>query len=168
MLPHTLKNLMLFADGDSYQGQVAKLTPPELTRKTEEFRAAGMDGPVEIDLGQEAMSMEWEAAGILDALFDHYGAPVHDAGQLRLRGSYESDENGSVRAVEIVLRGRHKVVALGEWTPGENNRISVTTAVSYLKISIDSAEKLEIDQAGMVFRVNGSDRLAARRAALGL
>jgi len=168
MLPHTLKDFMLFLDGEGYQGQIPELTIPELTRKVEEHRAGGMDGPVEIDLGQEVIEFEWKSAGWLDNLFNHYGAPIHDAAQLRFTGSYESDETGTGVAVEIVIRGRHKAIAMGDAKPGDTNTIDVTTAVSYYKLSVDGVEQLEIDQAGSVFRVMGQDRLAARRQRLGI
>ena len=43
MIPETLANMNLFADGISFQGDVPSLTLPKLTLKTEEHRAGGMD-----------------------------------------------------------------------------------------------------------------------------
>lgn len=167
-LPHKLKDFNLFGDGNSWQGQVPTLTLPELARNTEEYRGGGMDGPIEIDMGQNLIEFSWTAAGMIVDIFDQYGTPLHDANLLRFTGSYESDETGEVMPVEVVTRGRHKTIALGDAEPGGNNQISVTTTCSYYKLTVDGQEIIEIDLPGMVFRVRGVDRLAQRRRALGL
>lgn len=167
-LPRKLKDFNLFGDGNNWQGQVPELTLPELTRQVEEYRGGGMDGTLEIDMGQEAMEFEWQVGGMIVDIFDHYGAPVHDAGLLRFMGSYEDDETGDGVSVEIVTRGRHKAIAMGDVTPGQTNTISVTTALSYYKLTVDGEQILEIDVPGNVFRVRGEDRLADRRQRLGL
>jgi phage tail tube protein FII len=51
-----LKNFNLFVDGRGYAGQVQDYTPPDLTAMTEDFRAGGMDGPIAIPLGIEALT----------------------------------------------------------------------------------------------------------------
>ena len=51
------KNFNLFVDGKGFAGQIEEFTPPKLTLKTEEFRAAGMDAPIELTMGLEARSL---------------------------------------------------------------------------------------------------------------
>lgn len=168
-LPRILKDFNLFGDGNNWQGMIPSLTLPELARRMAEYEGGGMDGPIEVDQGQELMTMEWTAGGmIVDGLFDSFGSPVHDAAMLRMTGSYESDETGDVIPVEIVVRGRHKTIGMGEASKGDNNTLSVTTTISYYKLSVDGEEIIERDVPGYVFRVRGEDRLAGRRAALGL
>lgn len=167
-LPRKLKDFNLFADGNNYQGQVPELTLPELTRATEEYRGGGMDGTLEMDMGQEAMEFEWQLGGIVSEAFEHYGAAVHDAGLLRFMGSYEDEETGDGVSVEIVMRGRHKALNMGDVTAGQSNHISITSALSYIKISAAGEVLIEIDIPGNVFRVRGTDRLAERRQRLGL
>ncbi len=58
-LPRKLKNMNLFNDGINYAGQVVEITLPKLSRKMEEYRGGGMNGPVQIDLGQEALELQW-------------------------------------------------------------------------------------------------------------
>ena len=168
MLPDTLKDFNLFLNGNNYQGLVPELTLPTLTRTVESYRAGGMDGSVEIDLGQEPLEFAWKLSGMRPEAFADYGAPTHAAALLRFAGSYESDETGAGIAVEILVRGRHKEIGLGDAKPGELNQLEFTTAATYFKLTIAGAEALEIDTVGNVFRVNGNDRLAERRARLGL
>lgn len=169
MLPNILKDFNLFGDGNNWQGLIPELTLPELARRMVEYEGGGMDGPIEVDHGQELMTMEWTAGGlIVDGLFDSFGSPIHDAAMLRFTGSYESDEDGGNIPVEIVVRGRHKTIGMGDASKGDNNTISVTTTISYYKLVVDGEVIIERDVPGYVFIVRGTDRLAQRRRALGL
>lgn len=168
MLPHKLKDFNLFGDGNSWQGQIPSVTLPELARAVEEYRAGGMDGPVELDMGQQIIELQWTAGGIIADALRTYGSRSHDAALLRFAGAYESDETGTVIPVEIVVRGRHKTINLGEASAGENNQVQVTTTCSYFKLTVDGENLIEIDLPGMVFIVNGEDRYAERRQTLGV
>ena len=168
-LPNILKDFNLFGDGNNWQGKIPSLTLPELARRMVEYEGGGMDGPIEVDQGMQLMTMEWTAGGlIVDGLFDTFGSPVNDAAMLRMNGSYESDETGQVIPVEIVVRGRHKTIGMGEGSKGDNNTMSITTTISYYKLTVDGEDIIERDVPGYVFKVRGEDRLADRRAALGL
>lgn len=168
-LPKILKDFNLFGDGNNWAGQIPELTLPELARRMVEYEGGGMDGPIEVDHGQELMVFEWTAGGmIIDGLFDTFGSPVHDAAMLRFDGSYESDEDGGTIPVEIVVRGRHKTIGMGDASKGDNNQISVTTTLSYYKLTVDGEVIIERDVPGYVFIVRGVDRLAERRRNLGL
>ncbi|SDG22344.1 hypothetical protein SAMN05216571_106162 [Onishia taeanensis] len=167
-LPKTLKAFNLFGDGNDWMGEVESLTLPELSRKMEEYRGAGMLGPVEIDMGGQLLVFEWTVAGYIREIFTDFGGSIHDARLLRFTGSYESDETGEVQAIEVVMRGRHKTIGMDEMSAGEFSKISVTTTCTYYKLTINGEEVIEIDQPGMVYRVFGKDMYAERRKALGL
>lgn len=85
-----------------------------------------------------------------------------------MTGSYESDETGEVIPVEIVVRGRHKTISMGEASKGDNNQIQTTTTVSYYKLTVDGEVLIERDVPGYVFKVRGEDMYAKRRQALGV
>lgn len=168
-LPKILKDFNLFGDGNNWQGEIQTITLPELARRMIEYEGGGMDGPIEVDMGNQLMEMSWTPGGLLvDGLYDTYGSPIHDAAQLRFTGSYESDETGQVVPVEIVARGRHKTIGGGEAQKGDNSTGEITTTLSYYKLVIDGETVIEMDKPGYVFTVRGEDRLADRRAALGL
>jgi P2 family phage contractile tail tube protein len=59
MLNDVLKNMSLFVDGRGYAGNIEELNLPKLTMKTEEFRAGGMDAPVEVDMGMEKLECDF-------------------------------------------------------------------------------------------------------------
>ena len=71
-------------------------------------------------------------------------------------------------AVEVVVRGRHEEIDFGDSKPGEDTEQKITTTCTYYKLSVDGNVEIEIDLLNFVFMVNGEDRLAEHRKAIGL
>lgn len=166
-LPRKLKNLNLFGDGESYLGQVLSVKLPTLTRSMEDYRGGGMSGPVKIDNGQEALELESKFGGLMRSVLRQYGVTRHDGVQLRFAGAYQRDDTGAVDAVEVVVRGRHSEIDLGDAKPGDDTEFTVKTAVSYYKLIINGFTEIEIDLVNMIEIVAGVDRLAEQRRAIG-
>ena len=167
-LPRKLKDFNLFNDGASYMGLVPELTLPKLSRKMEEYRAAGMTGPVQVDFGNEAITLEWTAGGLLTDALKQYGACTHNAVQLRFAGAYQNDDDGIVSAVEIVVRGRHKEIDLGSAKQATDTSHKYSTACSYYKLTVDSEVLIELDFMGAIENIGGVDRNVNIRKAIGL
>ncbi|MBH3134032.1 phage major tail tube protein, partial [Serratia marcescens] len=77
-------------------------------------------------------------------------------------------DTGEVSAVEVVMRGRHKEIDFGEYKQGEDTETKVSTECTYFKLTVDGKELIEVDTVNMVEKVNGVDRLAEHRKAIGL
>lgn len=167
-LPRKLKNLNFFVNGVTYRGVCSELTLPKLTRKTEEYRGAGMSGGIEIDMGQDKIELETVYGGWASELFLAYGTPLTAAVPLRYVGAYQRDDTGEVHAVEIVMRGRHTEIDPGKAKAGDNTEIKVKTSITYLRIVEDGVPVVEIDPVNFVENIYGIDNLAAQRAALSL
>ncbi|KAB8311534.1 MULTISPECIES: phage major tail tube protein [Rahnella] len=167
-LPKKLKYLNLFNDGNSYLGLVSSLTLPKLTRKLENYRGGGMSGSVAVDFGldDDALTLEWSIGGLDELVLQQWGSTSDIP--LRFAGSLQRDDTGDVSAVEVMMRGRHKEFDFGEYKQGEDTETKVTTQCTYFKLTIDGKELIEIDTVNMVEIVNGVDRLAEHRTALGL
>lgn len=167
-MPKKLKHMNLFNDGESYMGQVAEVNLPKLTRKMEEWRGAGMGQPLKIDNGAEAMSFEWTCGGLMRGVLKQYGITTHDGVQLRFAGSYRADDSDEPDAVEIVIRGRHSEIDFGSGKPGDDTTFKVVTEISYYKLTINGEDVIEIDVINMMEKVDGVDRLAKDKKAIGL
>jgi len=167
-LPKKLKNLNLFNDGNSYHSLVSSLTLPKLTRKLQNYRGGGMSGSVAVDFGldDDALTLEWAIGGRDELVLQQWGSTSDIP--LRFAGSLQRDDTGDVSAVEVMMRGRHKEFDFGEYKQGEDTETKVTTQCTYFKLTIDGKELIEIDTVNMVEVVNGVDRLAEHRTALGL
>lgn len=169
-LPKKLKHMNLFNDGNSYTGVAKTVTLPKLGRKMEAYRGGGMDGSVKVDLGHsdDGISLEWTLGGWDLIALRQYGAVRADGVALRFAGSVQRDDDGSVSAVEIAVRGRHEEIDFGEATPGEDTEHKINTTCTYYKLTIDNEVIIEIDLLNFVFIVDGEDLLAAHRQAIGL
>ncbi len=167
-LPRKLKNFNLFNDGRSYLGEVTSITLPKLSRKMEEYLAAGMNGPVEVDFGNEKLELEWTAGGLLESALTQYGATSHNATVLRFAGAYQNDDTGDVTAVEITVRGRHREIDMGDAKVGEDTEHKYTTTCSYYKLVANNETLIELDFVNAIENIGGEDRLSGIRSALGI
>jgi len=161
------KNLNLFVDGRGYAGQVMEFTPPALALQVEDFRAGGMDAPIEIELGMEKL----EAGFVLSAydrnVLSLFGVSPGFEVQFTLREAIESFD-GTVKSVVHNLRGKLRKLDPGTSKPGEIPMLTAEVAPTYYRLQHDGVTVHEIDVINMVRIINGVDRLAAQRAALGL
>lgn len=166
-LPSKLKYFSTFTDGVDHIGETVEVTLPKLSRKMEDFRAGGMDGPIGIDLGQENLELEITYGGIVREVLNAYAETKHDAVLVRFAGAYQREDSASYDSVEVVVRGRYQEIDPGNAKPGEDTTHKAKLRASYYKLDINGATVVEIDQVNMVLIVNGKDRLAAARKAIG-
>lgn len=167
-MPSKLKNFNLFNDGISYLGQVPELTLPKLSRKMEDYVAGGMTGPIEVDYMNEKIELDWTAGGLLVDALQQYGAITHNAVQLRFAGAYQRDDSGEVDAVEIVVRGRHKEIEMGNAKMGDKSDHKYKTTCSYYKLIVNGEDIIELDFINGVEVVGGVDRTEEIRRAIGV
>jgi P2 family phage contractile tail tube protein len=166
-MPRILKDMMIFNAGNAYIGEALSFTPPKLVRKLEEHRAGGMDRAVKVDMGGEPLECEIETAGPMRDVLGQYGGAI-DAVMLRLVGTYQNDQTRGIDTLEFIVRGRHEEIDLGSYKVGEKNENKSKLALTYVKFDWNGATIIEIDVLNMVEIVDGIDRLAERRAALGI
>ncbi|WP_455911407.1 MULTISPECIES: phage major tail tube protein [Pseudomonas] len=169
-MPRKLKNLNLFNDGNSYLGVAKSVTLPALGRKMEAYRGGGMNGPVKADLGMsdDGIQFEWKTGGLDLISLRQFGAVNASSVALRFSGPYQQDDTGEVSNVEVVVRGRHETIEMGEAKAGEDTEHSMKTTCSYYKLTVDGEEIIEIDLLNFVEKVNGVDMLEKHRTAMGI
>ena len=167
MLPKKLKNMNLFNDANSYLGVIAEVTLPKIVHAMEDWRGGGMLGPIKIDNGLEAMEFEWTLGGLEAIAIKQMGITRHDGVLMRFMGAYQSDQDGSVTAAEAVMRGRHQELDPGTQKPGEDTETKYKTVCSYYKLTWGGAVLFEIDMLAGTYIVDGIDRYAEIRAAIG-
>lgn len=169
-LPKKLKHMNIFNDGNSHQGEATTVTLPNLTRKLESFRAAGMDGPAKADLGMgdDGIIIKYKVGGWSLLTLRQYGAVRADGVMLRFMGSVQRDDTGEVSAVEVVVRGRHEEINFGDSTPGEDTEHDITSTCTYYRLVVDGEDIIEIDILNFVCIVDGVDLLAEHRRNIGL
>ena len=169
-LPRKLKNINLFNDGNSYLGVVKSITLPPLTRKMEAYRGGGMNGSVKADLGMadDGIQFDWKTGGLDLISLKQFGAVNASGVALRFSGPFQQDDTGETSTVEIVVRGRHESIEMGDAQGGEDTEHSIKTTCTYYTLTVDTEEIIEIDLLNFVEKVNGVDMLEKQRSALGI
>ncbi|MGU2289677.1 phage major tail tube protein [Pseudomonas aeruginosa] len=167
MKPQTLYNTNLFVDGVSFAGDVPSLTLPKLTVKTEEYRAGGMDGSVDMDQGLERMEASFSTNGVRREVLRLFGLADGDGFNGVFRGAFR-DRSGRSTGVVATLRGMLKEVDAGDWKAGELAEFKFSLGVSYYRLEVGGRVMYEIDPIGCVRVIDGVDQLADVRAALGM
>jgi len=162
-----LRNVNVFFDGRGYAGRFDSFTPPKLTVATEEFRAGGMDMPVEVDMGMEKMEAKFVTSAADREALKRFGLANGADTALTLRGAQQGS-GAAVEAVEHHIRGQAKEVDWGDWEPGKKGPCSFMVSAWYYKCVIAGETVIEIDPENMKRVIGGVDQLAAQREALGI
>lgn len=166
MIPMTLKDCTAFIDGFGWEGRVKTLELPKINFKTEDFRGGGMDTPVPIEMGVEAL---------MCAVTFHEMSPQHFGLLGRMEAANEaivfrgSQEKGAlVLPIIATMRGGFKSMDPGTWTPGSPAETKYEGGLTYYKLEVNGQKVIEIDPENSVRIIDGTDQLLARRIALGL
>lgn len=162
-----IKNYNLFVDGRGYAGQIEDFTPPVLSTKDEEFRAGGMDAPLKLRMGMEALSAGFNLIAFDANVLALFGVTTGAATPFVARAALESF-NGAVTAVVHTMRGRINKLDQGTVKSGDKAALNVEMQLSYYKLQHGARVIHEVDVENMICVVDGKDVLAAQRAAIGL
>ncbi|NBI43901.1 phage major tail tube protein [[Haemophilus] felis] len=166
-LPRKLKLMNLMVDGNKYLGEVTEVTQPKLAMKVEEYRAGGMLGGVDINLGLEKLEAEFKMGGYMVELIKKFGGSINGV-PLRFLGAYQQDDTEEVTSVELVMQGRFTEIDSGNSKSGDDTEQTFKVPLTYYKIIVNGQDVLEVDVLNTVFVVDGVDKLAEHRTAIGL
>ena len=162
-----LKNFNLFVDGRGYAGELGDYTPPNPSVAAEEYRGGGMNGPTDIDMGQEKMTTSYVLRNYSPDVLSLWGVAPGVLIQATARGALES-EDGTVTAVIHNMRGKIITADRGTWSPGQSATLTVTMTLEAFKETVGQRVVCDIDIINMKRIVDGVDQLAEQRAALGI
>lgn len=169
-IPETLINYEVYVDSTRYLGH-ANVELPEVTFSTVEINGAGIAGKSDVPVLGFTEDLELKISWrTLTTRPLEFLKPKSQ--KLSIRGvsqCYDSSkgEVGNV-AIRVDAIGRVKSTSLGKFEPANQTETETVLLLDYLKISIDGAEKLEIDKYNFKYAVDGVDYLSAVRNALGL
>lgn len=166
MLPRILKNFNLFVDGNSYIGKADEVVLPKLALKTEEYRAGGLDTPVEIEMGTEKLNMEFSLSEFNPDTLSLWGLTTGGLKTVSLRGSLENEF--TIDRLNVQGYGRVKEIDSGTLKAHERSTIKFVMSLLYYKLSVGSKNIIEVDVINMRRVINGFDQILLRRLNLGL
>lgn len=168
MTPRILKNFNAFVNGRGMAGVIEELELPEIAFKMEGFRAGGMDGETELDMGQEAMTAKYTFADPDPENLKLVGLVSGNPARVTARGSFVRDSDNSRIAVVAEMGGKFKKLGLGTWKAGEKASHEYEHALNYFRLNVGGEDVIEIDILNMKRIIGGVDQLAGIRADIGL
>lgn len=160
------KNLNLFVDGRGYAGQIEEFNAPKLSLKTEEFRAGGMNAPIDLNMGMEKMDTDFSLVSYDADVLALFGVAEGNVVKFKAREALESFD-GTVTAVVHTMEGKIREIDPGSSKPGDKPTLKVTMNLTYYALVHGERVVQEIDIINMIHKVDGVDQLAAMRNALG-
>lgn len=166
MLPRMLKNFNVRVDGRGHIGVCTEVTLPPLSLNTDEFKAAGMDAPVDLDMGMQKLDVQWTLAEYNPETIKLFGlfnadTPIVIYGALQRQGE-------EAVPFEVRMQGGLKEISRDKLGAGERSNMMLTINCNrYLEI-IDGEEVVDIDILNFVRIIGGVDQLEGQRAALGI
>lgn len=168
MLPKVLSDFTLYIEGRGYAGVAEEVTLPTLEHKTEDYEAAGMAGPVELNLSLNALKLEFTLGEFNIDVLNQWG--VTDVGGLNVRflGAGLSQDGGNDEAIEVSVRGRWKKLDPGTVKKGDRAKLKVEMPLTYYRYSVNGSPVIEIDMISGKQTVNGTDLSAVMLQALGI
>lgn len=161
------KNFNLFVDGRGYAGQSDEFNAPELGLLTEEFRAGGMDAPIDITMGMEKLVCDFSLNAYDKNVLALFGVVQGASVPLIVREALESFD-GTVTPVVHTMRGKIVKITPGTSKPGTLQPLKFDMSLVYYKLKHGDTVIHEVDVENMVRMINGVDVLASMRNALGI
>lgn len=145
MLPRTLKNFNVFVDTHSWAGVAESVTIPKITKKTEDYRGAGMIGDIALVMGYEKLEGEVTYAGFDVKQYRQLGICGTSDLPVRFVGSYQRQDTCTTQTVEIYTRGQALELDPGESKNGEKTEIKMTYNYTYYRMEVDGVVEVELD-----------------------
>lgn len=166
MIPRVLKNFNVNVDGRGFFGRADETVLPVLSEMTDEYRGAGMNGPIDISMGLEKMESRLTMAEHDAELYKLFGVQRGNNVPFTLRGAMQRQGEDAI-AMVVRIGGRVKQIDPGSWKAGERGACQLTLAVNSLKIEIDGVVVVDIDLVTGRQVVNGVDQYESIRSAIG-
>lgn len=168
MLPRTLKNFNVFVDTHSWAGVAESVTIPKITKKTEDFRGAGMIGDVSLPMGYEKLEGEVVYAGFDVKQYRQLGVCGTSDLPVRFVGIYERQDNCTSQIVEIYTRGQALELDPGDSKNGEKTEIKMSYNYTYYRMEVDGVVEVELDFINGVERFGETNLAQIIKELLGL
>lgn len=169
-IPEVLNSYRVYTDSIDLLG-TADVELPDFDPLSEKIKGAGVAGEVEVPIighyGSMSVKISWRVLN-KPVLF----LSQQKAHTLDIRGAIQQYDSASgeyiMSNLKVTVRGVPKKTKLGKLDNGQKMDSSVELEVSYIKITIDNTDVLEIDKYNYICKINGVDYLEAVRESLGL
>lgn len=162
--PRKIKNFNAFVDGVSYIGRVSEATLPQFQLDMTDYRGAGHDGTMEIDMGTQKMQAEMTFAEWVPDVIKMIGTRQ----RIVLRPYAMGEDDFTADTFIFACGGRLKSNDFGSLKPGDDMPLKIMQATDFFSCEKDGEELFKIDVENSIRVVGGVDQLAEARRAMGI
>ena len=161
----TIRDGVMSFAGISYAGNIMEFTLPDFMLKTEEYRAGGMDAPIALDMGMDALKISAVLNSFSDDVLSLFGTRVTFVARMGLQSEvfsavYRNYVFSGYGLVTGVKRGTIK--------SGDLAQITVEMTLDVAKDTIDGEINTFIDIKNGIRTIGGVDQLLGKKLALGI
>ena len=164
MLPRILKAFNVYLDGENFIGRAEAVKLPDLNIKAEEFRAAGMDAGVDLDMGMDKLDVQITFAEMSPSVIRQLGLLTADR-QIVVRGALQRQGEAAV-GVAVRMQGGIKTISRDEFKQGEKGSMQVTINCNSYIEEQGGEQLVNIDILNYRRIIGGVDQLEGMRAVL--
>lgn len=162
--PKQIRNFNAFVDGVSYFGRATEGKLPDLKVMTAAYRGAGMDGPVGVDMGLEAMKAELTFAEWDPALARLIGR----VNRFVMRPVHKGEDGGIADTMIYTIGGLITISEKGAFKPGSESLLKMTIDLRTYRYEHNGEVIWDIDLEAGKRVIGGVDQLADHRRAMGI
>lgn len=162
--PRKIKNFSAFIDGFGYFGLVTEATLPQLQLDMADYRGAGQNGTMEIDMGTQKMQTEMTFSEWVTDPITMFGTRQ----RIVLRPYAEGEDDFTADSFIFTCGGRFKMNDFGTLKPGDDMPFKIGQATDFFRCEKNGTELFKIDVRNSIRVINGVDQMAEARQAMGL
>lgn len=165
MIQDVLKDFVLTNGVDKMVGRIDEFQPPNLKVKAEDFRGAGMDGVMDIDMGMEKLECSWVSSGIDRGTYSGFGIIIGVPTIVTVRAAVVDPVTGIPKPVYHTCGGQVRSIDPAAYKPGDRATLKATMTLTYYRLThtLPGVPVHEIDVINGIRIVNGVDQLLALR-----
>lgn len=159
-LTYILRKFAVWVDGFGKLGEGENCKLPVMEVNTEDFRAAGMDMPIKVDIGCNPMILEFKLSSMDPQVYPLWGLYPGREHTFTIRGALAHFADGAAfPAIATCFGNLHKVEA-DNFEPNKKILHTFVVDLTYYNLTIGSHAIYEIDIINGIRMVGGVDQLA--------
>lgn len=164
-----ITNANVYIDGNSFLGKTEEIKMPDVVVTMTEHKALGLVGKVELPSGLDKMESTQKWNSLYPEVLKKAANPF-TAVQLQCRSSMETYTGaGRTEQVPVVayITGTFKKFPMGNYKQHDNVEAETSMSVTYVRLSINGVDVIEVDVLANIYKVDGVDLLEAYKTNIG-
>lgn len=161
-----LKDYVVFIGGGHLAGRVKEVKLPDLEFDTETETLAGVLGTLTIPTKLKELSAELTLKDINTTVMSMFGQRGSRT-PIVIRAAAR-DQSDAVSRIKVTMHGEVNKLESGTWKPGDNGEQKFKIDLHHYRFEDAGTVIHEVDLFNYILIVNGTDLMAAQKAAIGL